>query len=73
MKSDLVLEDLDVQGFRSSVHTNSQYFLAWMSPCMVIFAKRWVFQTSVFVHNMTSKGIEFCQNYPPKFLFQIEN
>ena len=43
-KSDLVLEDLDVQGFRSSVHTNSQYFLAWMSPCMVTFAKRWVFQ-----------------------------
>ena len=72
-KSDLVLEDLDVQGFRSSVNTNSQYFLAWMSPCMVTFAKRWVFQTSVFVHNMTSKGIEFCQNYPPRFLFQIEN
>ena len=33
---------------RGSEHTNSQYFLAWMSP----------FNTSVFVHNMTWKGIE---------------
>ena len=41
-----------------SEHTNSQYFLAWMSPCMATFAKRWVIQTSVFVHSMTWKGIE---------------
>ena len=24
----------DVQGFRGTEHTNSQYFLAWMSPCI---------------------------------------
>ena len=40
---------------------------------MALFAKRWFFQTSVFVHNMTSKEIEFCQNYPPRFLFQIKD
>ena len=58
---------------RDSEHTNSQYFLAWMYPCMAIFAKRLVFHASVFVHNMTWKGIEFCQNYPSRFLFQIKN
>ena len=40
-----------------SEHTNSQYFLAWMSPCMATFAKRWVIQTSLD-HSMTWKGIE---------------
>ena len=52
---------------RGSEHTNSQYFFAWMSPCMAAFAKRWVFQTSVFVHNMTWKGIDFLAKWP----FQI--
>ena len=31
-----------------SEHSNFQYILAWMSPCMATFAKRWVIQTSVF-------------------------
>ena len=58
-----------------SEHTNSQYSLAWMFLCMATctFVKRLVFQTSVFVQNMTWKGIEFCQNYTPRFLFQIRN
>ena len=52
---------------RGPEHTNSQYFLAWMSPFMAIFAKQWVFKTSVFVHNMTWKGIETL----PDFSFKL--
>ena len=40
---------------------------SWYLILMATFAKRWVFQTSVFVHNMA------CQNYPSRFLFQIKN
>ena len=62
---------------RGSEHTNSQYFLAWMSPCIATFAKLMMSlpnqQLSVFIHNMTWKGIEFCQNYPSRFLFQVKN
>ena len=48
-----------------SEHTSSQYFLAWMSPCMVI-------QTSVFVHNMTWKGIEQSAKITlPDFSFKL--
>ena len=43
---------------RGSEHTNSHYSLLEMSPFMAIFAKQWVFQISVFAHNMTWKGIE---------------
>ena len=42
-----------------------------MSPCMAIFAKRWVFQTSVFVHNMALKGIEFAKITLPDFSFKL--
>ena len=48
---------------RDSEHTNCQYFLARMSPFMTIFAKQWVFKTSVFVHNMTWKGIETLHDF----------
>ena len=51
---------------RGSEHTNSQYFLAGMSLFMAIFAKQWVFKTSVFVH-MTLKGIETL----PDFSFKL--
>ena len=64
-KSDLVLEDLDVQGFRSSVHTNSQYFLAWMSPCMVTFAKRWVLNISRQRTFVQKKFAHFLTILPP--------
>ena len=37
-----------------------------MSPFMAIFAKQWVFQTSVFVHNMTWKGTETLQDFSSK-------
>ena len=60
--------------FWGSEHNNSQHFLAWMSPYMATFAKLTMdLQTSVFVHNMTWKEIEFCQNYSPRFPFQIKN
>ena len=37
-----------------------------MSPLMAIFAKQWVFQTSVFVHKMTWKGIETLPDFSLK-------
>ena len=43
-----------------------------MSPYMATFAKlRMDLPTSVIVHNMTWKGIKFCQNYPPDFSFKL--
>ena len=38
---------------------------------MATFAKRWVFQTGVFVHNMAWKGIELCQITLPDFSFKL--
>ena len=52
---------------RGSEHSNSQYFLSWISPFMAIFAKQWALKTSVFVHNMTWKGIETL----PDFSFKL--
>ena len=44
---------------RGSEHTAIlSISLLEMLPFMAIFAKQWVFQTSVFVHNMTWRGIE---------------
>ena len=37
-----------------------------MSPFMAIFAKQWVFQTGVVVHNMTWKGIETLPDFSLK-------
>ena len=73
-KSDLVLEDLDVQGFRSSVHTNSQYLdvslclPAWSHLLNDGYSNQCVCSQHDFERNWILPKLP-----SPRFLFQIEN